>query len=230
MHAPVSVVIPTLNAAARLGPCVEALGEGLIAGVVRELVIADGGSSDEIAGVAEALGARLVRAPQGRGTQLAAGARVATGKWLLFLHADTVVAPGWASAVVSHIGTQPGKAGYFRLRFDHGGSMARFVAGWANLRSRFLGLPYGDQGFLVSRAVYDAVGGYPEIPLMEDVTLARRLGRARLAQLDGDAVTSAERYAARGWTRRGALNLWTLVLYFSGVAPERLVRRYERGV
>ena len=229
MRAPVSVVIPTLDAAARLGPCVAALGEGLMAGVVRELVIADGGSSDGIAEVAEALGARLVTAPRGRGAQLAAGARAAEGEWLLFLHADTVLAPGWAEVVRRYIAGRPAKAGYFKLRFDRGGPMARLVAGWANLRSGLFGLPFGDQGLLLSRELYDSVGGYPEIPLMEDVAMPRRLGRRRLVRLDAEAVTSAERYAARGWLRRGARNLSTQVLYFLGVAPERLVSRYERG-
>jgi hypothetical protein len=228
MRAPVSVVIPTLDAADRLGPCVAALGEGLMAGVIRELVIADGGSKDRIAGVAEALGARLVLAPRGRGAQLAAGARAAGGEWLLFLHADTVLAPGWAGAVQAHIAGRPERAGYFALRFDRDGLMPRLVAGWANLRAWLFGLPYGDQGLLVSRAVYTEAGGYPEIPLMEDVALARRLGRRRLARLAGEAVTSAERYAAEGWLRRGARNLSTLVLYLVGVPPERLVRRYER--
>ena len=227
MRAPVSVIIPTLDAAARLGPCVEALGEGLMAGVVRELVIADGGSSDAIASVAEALGARLVTAPRGRGAQLAAGARAAEGEWLLFLHADTALAPGWAQAVRAHIAARPGRAGYFRLRFDRGGVRGRAVSGWANLRSRLFGLPFGDQGLLVSREVLDAVGGYPEIPLMEDAAIARRLGRGRLAMLPAAAVTSAERYARRGWMRRGARNLSTQALYFLGVAPERLLRRYE---
>lgn len=229
MRAPVSVVIPTLDAAERLGPCVAALGEGLMAGVVRELVIADGGSADGIAALAEALGARLLTAPRGRGAQLAAGARAAEGAWLLFLHADTVLAPGWAAVVEAHIRARPGQAGYFALSFDRGGLMPRLVAGWANLRSRLFGLPYGDQGLLVSRAVYDAAGGYPEIPLMEDVALARRLGRRRLTRLAGEAVTSAQRYAAEGWLRRGARNLSTLGLYLLGVSPDWLVRHYERS-
>ena len=226
MRAPVSVVIPTLEAAERLAPCVAALGEGLMAGLVRELVIADGGSSDAIEAVAEALGARLVRAPRGRGPQLAAGARAAEGEWLLFLHADTVLAPGWAEAALAHMQARPDRAGWFRLRFDRGGARARLVAGWANLRAGALGLPYGDQGLLVSRAVYEAAGGYPEIPLMEDVALARRLGRRRLARVGAEATTSAERYAREGWLRRGARNLATLALYFLGVPPERLARRY----
>lgn len=229
MSAPVSVVIPTLEAADRIGPCLGALSEAVMEGVIHEVIVADGGSADAIAEVAEAVGARLVTAPWGRGAQLAAGARAARGSWLLFLHADTVLAPGWAAAVLAHVRTRPERAGYFALRFDTQGPMARIVAGWANLRAALFALPYGDQGLLISRALYDQAGGYRPIPLMEDVALVRRIGRRRLARLGAAAVTSASRYGADGWLRRGWRNLTTLALYFLGVAPERLARRYERS-
>ena len=229
MSAPVSVVIPTLEAADRIGPCLGALGAAVMAGVIHEVIVADGGSSDAIAEVAEAVGARLVTAPRGRGKQLAAGAKAARGDWLLFLHADTVLAPGWGAAVLAHVQTRPGRAGYFTLRFDTQGQMARIVAGWANLRAALFALPYGDQGLLISRALYDQAGGYRPIPLMEDVALVRRIGRRRLARLGAGAVTSTARYGADGWLRRGWRNLTTLALYFLGVAPERLVRRYAQS-
>ncbi len=229
MSAPVSVVIPTLEAADRIGPCLGALGEAVMEGVIHEVIVADGDSSDAIAEVAEAVGARLVTAPRGRGQQLAAGAKAARGDWLLFLHADTVLAPGWGAAVLAHVQARPERAGYFTLRFDTPGPMARIVAGWANLRAALFALPYGDQGLLISRALYDQAGGYRSIPLMEDVALVRRIGRRRLALLGAEAVTSAARYGADGWLRRGWRNLTTLALYFLGVAPERLARRYLRG-
>lgn len=227
MSAPVSVVIPTLDSAGILGPCVGALTEGLMQGLVTDLVLADGGSADAIAAVADAAGARLVTAPRGRGAQLAAGARAARGAWLLFLHADTVLAPGWAAAAIRHIAEGPDRAGYFRLAFDSRHPMARLTASWANLRARALHLPFGDQGLLIARTLYDRVGGYPEIPLMEDVALARRL-RARLVPLDATATTSAARYARDGWLRRGARNLATQARFFTGTPPERLVERYDR--
>jgi rSAM/selenodomain-associated transferase 2 len=225
LSAPLSVVIPTLEAADRIGPCLGGLSEG-IAGLIREVILADGGSSDAIAAVADATGARLVTAPRGRGTQLAEGARAARGEWLLFLHADTVLAPGWAEAVRRHIARGPERAGYFRLAYDSDAAMARVTAAWANLRSRALRLPYGDQGLLVARALYQRVGGHPPIPLMEDVAIARRLGR-RLVPLDALAVTSAEHYLREGWARRGARNLSTLALWYAGASPERLARRYR---
>jgi rSAM/selenodomain-associated transferase 2 len=229
MTAPVSVVIPTLNAAERIGPCLGALGEGLMSGLIRELIIADGGSDDAIAEVAERIGANIVTAPRGRGQQLAAGAEAARGDWLLFLHADTVLSADWADAIKSHLENRPDKAGYFILRFDAGCPMARLTAAWANLRSALFALPYGDQGLLISQTLYRQTGGFPEIPLMEDVALIRRIGRRRLARLGAQAVTSAARYAAEGWLRRGWRNLSTLALYFAGVAPAKLAARYSRS-
>jgi rSAM/selenodomain-associated transferase 2 len=229
MTAPVSVVIPTLEAASRIGPCLGALGGALMEGVIHEVIIADGCSTDDIADIAEAIGARVVTASPGRGTQLAAGARAARGRWLLFLHADTVLSPGWGAAVLNHIQTRPGHAGYFTLQFDARGPAPRIVAGWANFRAALFALPYGDQGLLVSRSLYDKAGGYSDIPLMEDVALVRRIGRSRLARLDASAMTSAARYGADGWLRRGCRNLTTLAMYFLGFDPQLLARRYQRG-
>ncbi|MDH3667224.1 MAG: TIGR04283 family arsenosugar biosynthesis glycosyltransferase [Paracoccaceae bacterium] len=227
MTAPVSVVIPTLEAADRIGPCLGALGEAVMEGVIHEVVVADGGSGDGIGEIAETVGARLITAPAGRGAQLAAGAQAARGQWLLFLHADTVLAPGWGAAVLAHVQGRPGHAGWFDLGFDAPGAGARLVAGWANLRSRLFGLPYGDQGLLISRRLYDEVGGYAPMPLMEDVDFVSRIGQSRLARLGVRAETSAARYRADGWLRRGWRNLSTLALYYLGADPEHLARRYR---
>jgi hypothetical protein len=118
-------------------------------------------------------------------------------------------------------------AAVFRLAFDDDGPAARRTAALANWRTRRLGLPYGDQGLLISRALYDAVDGYPEIPLMEDVAMARRLGRRRMRMLDATAVTRADKYRRDGWWRRSAANLTLLSLYFLGVPPERLAKLYR---
>lgn len=227
MSAPVSVVVPTLGAAETIGPCLEALTEGVVAGLVRELVIADGGSTDAIAAVADAVGAGLVVTPPGRGGQLAAGAAAARGSWLLFVHADTVLAPGWPAAVRRHMRAHPGCAGWFPLAFDADGLAPCLVAAWANLRASALGLPFGDQGLLVPAALYRQSGGHPALPLMEDVAIARALGRRRLRRLGGRAVTSAERYRRDGWARRGWRNLTTQALFLAGVPAGRLVRRYR---
>lgn len=228
MRAVLSIVIPTLNASEELPGCLSCLMEGLEGGVIRELVISDGGSEDSTLTIADEVGAFVVAGAASRGGQLKRGADMANGEWLLFLHADTRLAAGWSGAVLEHIATDPDKAGHFKLCFDKSGIAARVVAGWANLRSRLFGLPFGDQALLVSRRLYDQVGGYDDIPLMEDVAMARKLGRKRLSVLDAIARTSARKYEKQGWLRRGCANLGLQIGYLCGVSPERLARRYRR--
>ncbi|MEM9199577.1 MAG: TIGR04283 family arsenosugar biosynthesis glycosyltransferase [Pseudomonadota bacterium] len=229
MAAPLSIVIPTYDAVHRLGPCLAALTEALGEGLINELIIADGGSRDDISTLADAVGAKLVLAPRGRGNQLAAGAQAARGEWYLFLHADTVLSPGWSAVVAQHIAGHPDRAGWFQLRFDTAGFWPWLVARWANLRARRLGLPYGDQGLLISKALYSAKGGYRQIALMEDVAMARAL-KGRLRPLPATATTSAERYIAEGWLRRGLRNHAVMLRYVLGASPDRLAARYDRGV
>ncbi len=224
MRAPVSVVIPTLNAAAGLPACLAALMEGVDAGLIREVIISDGGSTDATGAIAQAWGAEWVEGPASRGAQIGRGCVAAQGDWLLVLHADTVLGARWSEAVAAHLGAP--KAAWFRLRFDRGGVPARLVAGWANLRSR-LGLPYGDQGLLIAAQMLDGLGGYPDLPLMEDVTLARAL-RGQMTALDAVAVTSAEKYRQQGWVGRGGRNLWLLTRYFIGASPDELARKYRK--
>ena len=227
MPAPLSIIIPTLNAANDIGPCLAALTEGLGAGLVRELIITDGGSDDDIMAVADEAGAVFLTGKPGRGAQLSRAALASRGRWFLFLHADTVLAENWSDAVLRHLQENPDKAGYFDLRFDAKGIKSRLVAGWANLRSRLFGLPYGDQGLLISAQLYKNIGGYQSIPLMEDVDIARRLSK-RLAPLNHVVVTSAIRYQRDGWFARGWRNLSTVALYYAGRSPEKLAKRYLR--
>ena len=227
MRAPVSIIVPTLDAADDLPATLASLAEGLQAGLIRELILSDGGSADAIGAVADAAGAVLIAGPKGRGGQLRRGAQAAQGDWLLFLHADTRLGPGWAGAVLAHLRDNADRAAYFRLRFRASGPAPRVVAGWANLRARLFGLPYGDQGLLIARDLYLAAGGHPDIPLMEDVALARALS-GRLAALDATAHTSAARYQRQGWLRRGGRNLLILVRYLLGADPARLARAYAR--
>ncbi|MFK7745492.1 MAG: TIGR04283 family arsenosugar biosynthesis glycosyltransferase [Roseobacter sp.] len=223
MRAPISVIVPTLNAQEHLGACLGALMPGVEAGLIRELIVSDGGSSDATVEIAKAWGAELVKGRPSRGAQLARGCSIAKGRWLLVIHADTILTPEWVGAVITHIDADD--AGWFRLAFDNGGLAGRLVAGWANLRSRF-GLPYGDQGLLVPATLYEHVGGYPSQPLMEDVAIARAL-KGRLKEIDAVAVTSAVRYKKQGWIRRGTRNLWTLMRYFTGASPQHLADSYR---
>ena len=222
-----SLVIPTLDAAPELARTLAALAPEC-GGV--ELVVADGGSRDDTVAIAAANGARVVAAPRGRGPQLRAGAEASTGDWLLFLHADTRPAPGWRAAVERFMADPANaeRAAAFRLALDDAHPRARRIERGAAWRGRRLGLPYGDQGLLIARHFYWKLGGHPEIPLMEDVALVRRIGRRRLVILDHAALTSAARYRRGGWLLRPARNLALLSLYFLGVPPRLLARLYGR--
>ncbi len=223
-----SIVIPTLNAAESLAATLEALVPGAVDGLVAQLVIADGGSDDATLDIAGQAGADIVSAVVGRGGQLRAGAEAARGAWLLFVHADTRLEPGWvdeARAFIHDAG--PEQAGYFRLALDDNRLRARLVERAAAWRAALFGLPYGDQGLLISRALYDEVGGFRPLPLMEDVDIVRRIGRHRLKALQTRALTSAARYRRDGYVRRLLRNLACLAGYFAGVSPERLVRFYR---
>lgn len=211
-----------------LAETASALMEGVEMGLVRDLVISDGGSGDDTERAARELGAVWVTGPASRGGQLARGAQAATGAWLLFLHADTQLAEGWAAAALDHMNADPGRAAFFRLGFRSNAGAARRVAAWANWRARGLGLPYGDQGLLISRVLYDRIGGFADQKLMEDVDIAGRL-RGHLTALPVEALTSASRYKADGWIRRGARNLTTFLLYRLGVSADTLARRYHGG-
>jgi rSAM/selenodomain-associated transferase 2/rSAM/selenodomain-associated transferase 1 len=221
-----SIVIPTLNAAANIGEAIGALAEARQTMQV-EIIVVDGGSDDDTCARAAAAGATVVTAPRGRGVQLATGAKRASGPWLLFLHADTTLAPSWSSAGRSFMRAEGArKAAYFSFALDDAVSMARRIEALANWRARTFGLPYGDQGLLISREMYHALGGYRELPLMEDVDIVRRIGKKRLVELPVVAKTSAARYRRDGYIRRPLRNLSLLTLYFLGVSPRRLARLY----
>jgi len=227
----ISVIIPTLNADARLGACLDALVTPALGGLVKEVIVVDGGSNDSTLAMADSFGTRILAAPPGRGGQLAAGAKTARGDWLLFLHADTVLEEGWAQEVAQFMREPLDKAAVFTLQFDAKGFAPKLVAAGAMARTRFLKTPYGDQGLLMSRALYDELGGYKDMPLMEDVEFVRRLVRAKgrdaVRIMKAKALTSPARYEHDGYARRVLKNFVTLMRYQLGAAPEELAKAYR---
>ncbi|MEM7471262.1 MAG: TIGR04283 family arsenosugar biosynthesis glycosyltransferase [Pseudomonadota bacterium] len=227
MQANLSIIIPSLNAGGALPAMLDTLLPGVAAGIVREVVLSDGNSADATLQIADDAGCEIVTGAPGRGGQLARGAHVARAEWLLFLHADTHLPTHWVGAVSQHIQSSE-DAAVFQLSFRARGIMPGLVAGWANLRTVWFGLPYGDQGLLISRALYDQVGGFEPLPLMEDVAMARRL-RGRIKLLPEAVSTDAVRYQKSGWLRRGTRNLWTLARYLGGADPTKLGRAYHKS-
>lgn len=216
----ISVIIPTLNDEAHLAEALTALVPAAVEGLVREVIIADGGSSDRTLEIADGAGAEVVGAGAGRGARLRAGAERARQPWLLFLNADTVLEAGWEREASLHIervqnGRRKATAATFRLALDDDGALARVVERLAALRTALLKLPRGDQGLLVSRALYAETGGFLALPVLEDVDLGRRIGRRRMSVLAARALTVGEPMARKGSIARmvrAELQLWLHVL------------------
>lgn len=223
-----SVIVPTLNAGATLGSSLKVVTDSELAG---ETIVVDGGSTDESIAVASRFEVVVISSEVGRGQQLSVGAAAARGDWLLFLHADSVLMEGWEAEVVNFIKDISNKeqAGYFTLRYDDARWRARSLERFVAWRSRALGLPYGDQGLLLSKEYYDRLGGYKAIPIMEDVEFVRRIGKRNLVPLPAFIETSARRYRRSGYILRMARNLVCLSLFFCGLAPNKIARIYERN-
>ncbi len=224
---PIAVVIPALNEAERLGDCLDSVGAG-----AAEVVVVDGGSTDATVQVAEERPtARVLHSPQGRGLQLNRGARATWAPMLLFLHADCRLPEGWDAAVREALEDPKVALSCFRLHTEPSrqgaGGVRRAWLRCLDLRSLGFGLPYGDQAFAVRREVFEVVGGFREIPLMEDLAFARecrRLGRIRVLPLE--VRTTARRFESRPIAARLCTASFPL-LFRLGVSPRRLARWYR---
>ena len=227
----ISVIIPTLNAESGLAATLTALVPATVDGIVREVIVVDGGSTDRTAAIADQAGTQFVTRSGGRGYQLFAGARRARFPWLLFLHADTVLEPGWereATALMEAVdaGKRPLTAAAFTFALDDVGAAPRLLERMVRLRCALFRLPYGDQGLLVPKLLYTEIGGFCALPLMEDVNIARRLKRRRIVMLRSRAVTGPQRFRRTGYLRRSARNLTCLALYFLRVPNSVIARLY----
>lgn len=219
----ISVVIPTLDEEGEVGAAIAS-----VYSEAAEVLVVDGGSRDATRDEAAAAGARVITtAPPGRGAQLDHGARQAEGDWLLFLHADTRLEAGWAAALRA---LRPEVAGgAFRFAVASPRLAFRWMEAGVRARCALLRLPYGDQGLFARREAYAASGGFPPIPLMEDVAFVRRLRRVGpLAFPAARAFTSARRWERGGVAFTTFTNLRLLSLYALGRSPERLAREYRR--
>jgi glycosyltransferase involved in cell wall biosynthesis len=216
----ISVVVPCHNAQETLPRCFDSLIGATVHGAVREVIVADGGSTDDTLIITDAAGARVVHAGKSRVSQLAAGAKAARSDWILFLHPETALSPGWeveAGAFMSQVGYARPYAAAFSFALEEFDPAARRAEALAALRSKLLKLPYGEQGLLITRTFYEKLGGFRDTA-MPDADLARRIGAKRLVILRARAVSkSATRPAA---PRKPAL----LALYALRFPPAMLAR------
>ncbi|MBI1816475.1 MAG: TIGR04283 family arsenosugar biosynthesis glycosyltransferase [Deltaproteobacteria bacterium] len=219
----ISIVVPTLNEEATLAATLA----HARAPAVREIIVVDGGSTDATGVVAAAAADRVLNAPRGRAAQMNAGAAVAAGEVLLFLHADTLLPAGFDAAVVAALANDAVVGGRFDVALMPSTPLLRIVGALINLRSRLSRIATGDQAIFVRRCVFEELGGFPLIPLMEDLAFSRTLKRCgRVACIRLKVVTSSRRWVRGGVIRTIVLMWWLRLLYFCGVSPARLRRIY----
>jgi rSAM/selenodomain-associated transferase 2 len=219
----ISIIVPTLNEAAHVERWRQ------LPSSTCELIIVDGGSSDQTVALARDHGFRVETCPGGRGAQLNHGARVAGGRTLLFLHGDTRLPADFDRLIRQCLADPAALAGAFRLAIDNAGLPLKFICFWANLRSRLISLPYGDQAIFIRRDDFLRLGGFPETPIMEDFIFIRNARRAgKIIILPQSVTTSARRWQRLGTLRTTLVNQLVILGYYAGVSLQKLASLYRR--
>ncbi len=220
----VSVIIPALNEEHHIAATLRAVGQSLC----HEVIVVDGGSTDATVPRAKEAGVTVLSSKPGRARQMNAGAVRAEGGSLLFLHADTLLPSGWAEAVLRTLRAPGVAAGAFRFRIAGSFAGKSFIEWTTGFRSRWLQRPYGDQGLFLTRALFEEMGGFADLPIMEDHEFsARQRRRGRIDTVGEAALTSARRGQTLGVVRTTLRNQWMLAGYHLGVSPRRLATLYR---
>jgi hypothetical protein len=221
----ISIIIPALNEAATIARTLSHL-EGVDN---LEVIVVDGGSIDETAELARSRKAKVIQSNPGKAIQMNTGAAAAAGDILVFLHADTLLPEGFRHQIVAALNQKSVAAGAFRLSIDSPAAGIRFIECMANLRSRFLRLPYGDQALFMKKSLFDKIGGFPEMQIMEDFILVRRLKhKGKIVIVPKAVVTSPRRWLHLGILKTWLINQLVIMAYYLGLPSKRLTRIYRR--
>ncbi|MBD2438292.1 TIGR04283 family arsenosugar biosynthesis glycosyltransferase [Nostoc sp. FACHB-110] len=222
---PISIIIPTLNEAGNIS--------GAIASTQTsaniEIIVVDGGSSDDTIAIAQSMGVKVISSSPGRAVQMNAGAAVASGEILLFLHADTRLSVGFDGQIRQVLSQTTTVAGAFDLQIDASNFSLRLVEWGVKWRSRFFQMPYGDQAIFVTKKIFQQIGGFPELPIMEDFELMQRLkSTGRIVIINTPVITSPRRWLQKGVLQTTLLNQIVVIAYLLGVSPQRIRSWYRR--
>ncbi|WP_375513440.1 TIGR04283 family arsenosugar biosynthesis glycosyltransferase [uncultured Nostoc sp.] len=221
----ISIIIPAINEAGNIKKAI-ATTQGSIN---IEIIVVDGGSDDDTVEIAQSLGVKIISSSPGRAVQMNVGAVTANGDILLFLHADSRLPSGFDDMIRTALQHPETVAGAFNLRIDASLLSLRWVELGVNLRSHFYQMPYGDQAIFLTKQVFQQIGGFPELPIMEDFELMRRLKRTgRIVIIPTPVVTSARRWLQKGVFKTTLLNQIVIIAYLLGISPERICRWYRR--
>jgi hypothetical protein len=221
----ISIIIPALNEAATIGRTLSHL-DGVDD---LEVIVVDGGSIDATVELARSRGVQVIQSKPGKAIQMNTGAAAATGDILVFLHADTLLPEGFSHQIVATLNQKDVAAGAFRLSIDSPAAGIRFIESMANLRSRFLRLPYGDQALFMKKSLFDQIGCFPQMQIMEDFMLVRRLKqRGKIVIVPKAVVTSPRRWLHLGILKTWIINQVIIIAYYLGLPSERLNRIYRR--
>ncbi|HBE20585.1 MAG TPA: glycosyltransferase [Cyanobacteria bacterium UBA11149] len=224
--AKISIIIPVLNEAISLSRVIQRLAD--VSHI--ETIVVDGGSQDETVNIAKSFGIDVICTTPGRASQMNAGAAIATGDILLFLHGDTILPANFDNLIRETLEDSQVIAGAFELRIDSQRRGLRLIEKMVNLRSHFFSLPYGDQGIFITRAVFQDMGGFPDLPIMEDFALIRSLRkRGKIAIIPASVITSGRRWEKLGVVKTTVINQMIVIGYFIGIPPHQLVGWYRKG-
>jgi hypothetical protein len=220
-----SIIIPALNEA----PTIESTLSALQGIDHLEVIVVDGGSTDGTVDLARSWGAKVIQTRPGKARQMNCGAAAASGEILVFLHADTRLPDDFLRLILAALNHTGVVAGAFRLSIDSRAAGIRFIELMAAVRSRYLQLPYGDQALFMKKSIFEAIGGYADVPIMEDFILVRRMRRkGKIAILPAAVVTSPRRWLRFGILKTWLVNQMIVIAYYLGISPERLARWYRR--
>jgi hypothetical protein len=223
----ITVIIPTLNAEAHLVRTLSSLVPGVVQGLIKDVIIVDGGSEDSTLEIAESTGCQIIAANCEQGLQLWQGCKAARGDWLMILHSDSDLSPNWMDEVRAHIKDYALRAGYFQLRFEQATGQARFWEYLVKLRATWLALPSGDHGLFMSRALYESAGGYKDQIAFEEISLTMTLGRTRLRPMGTASITTnLKRFQAQGWVANLVKKALSFILYLLGFPPKPPSKRH----